>query len=118
VGAVCGEAWPDWWPWSLLALAAPSASAPECAAEDKTGYPTPAELLEYLGKSAPGSLGAVVALATPSDTPAGKAVGYFRDGAQHAATVVVSASGRRLFVELEGDVLHTNVARYLYGGLD
>jgi hypothetical protein len=104
----------------LLALAAPSASAAEFAAEDinMTGYPTPAELLEYLGKSAPGSLGAVVALATPSDTPAGKAVGYFSDCAQHAATVVVSASGRRLFVELEGDVLHTNVARYLYGGLD
>jgi hypothetical protein len=30
----------------------------------------------------------------------------------------VSASGKRLFLEFNGDVLHTNVAKYLFGGLD
>jgi hypothetical protein len=36
-------------------------------------------------------------------------------GQQHVAAVIVSALGRRLFVEHEGDVLHTNVAGYIYG---
>ena len=58
----------------------------------------------------------VVALSSPSDTPAAGSIGYYSDGAQHAATVVLSASGRRLFLELDADeVIRTNVAKYLFG---
>ena len=86
---------------------------------DLDGYPTPAELLEAVPGFRPTpSRRPVVALAAPSDTPPGTSIGYYSDGAQHAATVVVSASGRRLFVEQEGDVLHTNVARYIFRGVD
>ena len=37
---------------------------------------------------------------------------------EHAAAVVVSASGKRLFLEYNGDALHTNVAEYIFGDLD
>jgi len=58
----------------------------------------------------------VVALAAPGDTPPADAVGYYSDGQQHVALVVVSASGRRLFIEHNADdVLSTNVAQYLFG---
>ena len=60
----------------------------------------------------------VSALAGPDDTPPAGRVGYWSDGAQHVAVVTVSALGRRLFWEGEGDVLHTNVAGYVYGGID
>jgi hypothetical protein len=60
----------------------------------------------------------LVALETPSGTPPGDAFGYYSDGARHAAAVAVSASGRRLFLEYDGDVLHTNIVRYMFGGLD
>jgi hypothetical protein len=84
-----------------------------------TGYPTPAQLLEAVPGYRPRpSRQPVVALAAPSDTPPGMAIGYYSDGGQHVAAVVVSASGRRLFVEYDGDVLHTNVAGYIYGDLD
>jgi hypothetical protein len=60
----------------------------------------------------------VVALASPSDTPPPESVGYYSDGAQHAAAVMLSAAGRRLFVEVDADdVLRTNVARYLGEGI-
>jgi hypothetical protein len=59
-----------------------------------------------------------VALGAPSDTPPAGAVGYYSDGAQHAAAVVLSASGKRLFLEQNGDVLHMNIAKYIFGGLD
>ena len=56
----------------------------------------------------------ITPLASPADTPPPGSVGYYSDGAQHAATVMLSAAGRRLFIEVEADdVLHTNVARYL-----
>jgi hypothetical protein len=57
-------------------------------------------------------------MASPSETPPAGSVGYYSDGGEHAAAVVVSEAGRRLFVELDaGDVLHTNVAKYLYVGI-
>jgi hypothetical protein len=93
----------------------------EFVGEDREtgGYPTPAELLEAVPGFRPRpSRQPLVGLAAPSDTPPGASIGYYSDGAQHAATVIVSASGRRLFVEQEGDVLHTNVARYIFSGLD
>lgn len=58
----------------------------------------------------------LVALATPDQTPPVGAVGYFSDGHEHAAAVTLSASGRRLFIEHQrDDVLHTNVADYVFG---
>jgi hypothetical protein len=58
----------------------------------------------------------IVALASPADTPPPGSVGYYSDGARHAAAVVLSAAGRRLFVEVDADdVLRTNVAMYLGG---
>jgi hypothetical protein len=78
-----------------------------------SAWPTATELLGWLPTRAlrPG----VVALANPADTPPQEAIGYYSDGQQHVAAVAVSALGRRLFVEHEGDVLHTNVAGYIHG---
>jgi hypothetical protein len=90
----------------------------ELAAEEKgrDGYLTPAELIALTNMESRGP--ALVVLASPSDTPPPDAIGYYSDGAKHAAAVVLSAKGKRLFLELNDDVLHTNVARYLFGGLD
>ncbi len=60
----------------------------------------------------------VVPLASPSDTPPAGSVGYYSDGGEHAAVVMLSDAGRRLFVEVNADdVLYTNLARYLSGGI-
>lgn len=58
----------------------------------------------------------IVALAAPADLPPVGAFGYYSDGRRHVAVSVLSASGRRLFLEIaaDGDVLHTNIARYLF----
>jgi hypothetical protein len=69
---------------------------------------------EQLLDSLPRLARSVVPLAGPTETPAPGKVGYWSDGAQHVAAVSLSASGRRLFIEGEGDVLHTNVADYIY----
>jgi hypothetical protein len=58
----------------------------------------------------------LVPLGGPAETPPPGRVGYWSDGAEHVAVVTLSTSGRRLFIENEGDVLHTNVAGYIYGG--
>lgn len=104
--------------WMLLTLAS-FADGPSPGQE---GYLTAAELLQKTG----GSLrltplwrrpARIVALASPGDTPPIGVIGYYSDGDRHVATVVVSASGRRLFLELApDDVLHTNVADYVFGG--
>jgi len=84
-----------------------------------SGYPTAAQLLETAEGEGPApSRRPLVALAAPTDTPPGSSIGYYSDGAQHVSAVILSASGRRLFLEYEGDVLHTNVARYVFGDLD
>jgi hypothetical protein len=62
--------------------------------------------------------GHVVPLGGPTETPPPKSVGYWSDGAQHLAVVTLSTLGRRLFIEYEGDVLHTNVADYIYGDFE
>jgi hypothetical protein len=79
-------------------------------------YPPPAELVERVPR-VPGSLKlSVVALPSPSDTPPAGSIGYYSDGAQHVATVVLSATGRRLFLEFDVDqVIRTNVLGYIYG---
>jgi hypothetical protein len=84
-----------------------------------SGYPTAAELFDAVPELRPGpERSPVVALDSPSGTPEGRAVGYYSDGDRHVAAVIVSRSGRRLFLEYEGDVLHTNVAGYLFNPLD
>jgi hypothetical protein len=87
-------------------------------ARRQTGFLAPEQLLQLARNSRPRPPFALVALAGPSDTPPDGAVGYYSDGEQHAAAVVLSASGKRLFLEFNGDVLHTNIAEYIFGGLD
>jgi hypothetical protein len=86
----------------------------ELAAEDRgrDGFLTPDELMELAGNPEPGAP-ALVVLSSPSDTPPPDAVGYYSDGAKHAAAVTVSTAGKRLFFEVNGDAVHTNVLRYL-----
>jgi hypothetical protein len=89
----------------------------EFSADDRgrDGFLTPAELLALAAKQGSGELGALVALASPSDTPPPGAIGYFSDGAKHAAAVALSTLGKRLFFEINGDVLHTNITQYVRG---
>jgi hypothetical protein len=76
------------------------------------GYPTYDQLVAKFPKLAR----AVVALAAPGDTPPAGKVGYYSDGQEHIAAVVLSASGRRLFIEAAADdVISTNVAQYIFG---
>ena len=82
------------------------------------GWPEPAELIETISDRGRGRL-ELVGLASPADTPAPGAVGYYSDGRQHAAVVILSASGRRLFIEFDADeVLRTNVAGHIFSDFD
>jgi len=85
---------------------------------NRNGFLSTAQLLQLVRNARPRPPFAVVALGAPSDSPPAGAVGYYSDGARHAAAVVLSASGKRLFLEHNGDVLHTNVAKYIFGDLD
>jgi hypothetical protein len=75
-------------------------------------YPTHAQLVDAyprLGNH-------IVALANPTDSPPAGVVGYYTDGQEHLVVAVMSASGRRLFVEQAADnVLSTNVGGYIFG---
>ena len=83
---------------------------------DGKAYPTAVALLQAI-RDADGLSRRIIALASPANTPPLRKIGYYSDGALHAAVVVVSASGRRLFLEVApDDVLHTNVAGYFPGG--
>jgi hypothetical protein len=53
--------------------------------------------------------GSVVALAAPTDTPPAGKYGVYSDANLHLATVVLSSAGRRLFFEVSGDTVSTNV---------
>lgn len=53
--------------------------------------------------------GAGVELAAPTDTPPAGKYGFYSDGNQHIAAVVLSSAGRRLFFEISGDTVSTNV---------
>jgi hypothetical protein len=77
------------------------------------------ELLSELlkGGPRPRRLGPVP-MGGPAETPPAGKVGYWSDGAHHVAVVTLSSLGRRLFIEHEADVLHTNVAGYIYGDLE
>ena len=56
--------------------------------------------------------GLVVALDGPDGTPPAEKVGYWTDGVR-VVTAAVTRQGRRLFLELAGDVVRTNVLPYL-----
>jgi hypothetical protein len=79
-----------------------------------SGWPSYAQVVEKLGPEAGQRL---VSLASPTDTPPARTIGYYSDGREHVAVATLSRSGRRLFIEAAaGDVLSTNVARYIFGG--
>lgn len=69
-------------------------------------YPTSAEIQGRLPDE-------VVALTTPAGTPPPGRIGYYSDGALHVVAVSVSAQGRRLYIERDGDRLATNLIQYL-----
>jgi hypothetical protein len=78
-------------------------------------FPPPAELIQFVPALPRPVKLSVAALQSPSDTPPAGSIGYYSDGAQHVAAVVLSASGRRLFLEYDVDgVIRTNVLGYLY----
>lgn len=78
-------------------------------------YLTPAELVAQLPQITRPLKLAVVALSSPSDTPPAGSLGYYSDGTEHVAAVVLSASGRRLFLEFDVDhTIRTNVSEYLF----
>ena len=56
--------------------------------------------------------GVVVALDGPDGVPPHGKAGYWNDGSR-AVVAAVTARARRLFVEIEGDVVRTNVLGYL-----
>jgi hypothetical protein len=79
-------------------------------------YPTSAELVAHVPLIPRPVKLSGVALASPSDTPPAGSIDYYSDGAQHVAAVVLSATGRRLFFELDVDqIVRTNVLGYIYG---
>ena len=82
----------------LLTIAAPNGKSRDYAPTD-----------EIVAKSK----GAVIGLAAPADpVPPGR-YGYYSDGAQHAEAVAVTPAGKRLFEEVDGDALSTNVLPYV-----
>jgi hypothetical protein len=78
------------------------------------GYPSYAQLVQEYPKLTK----VVVQLPAPGDSPPPKRIGYFSDGQEHVALAILSASGKRLFIEESaGDVLSTNVSAYLFSYL-
>jgi hypothetical protein len=75
---------------------------------DHDGTPAPAADVVAQGH------GLVVALDGPDAPPPPGKVGYWTDGVR-VVSAAVSAAGRRLFVEIERDVVRTNVLGYITG---
>ena len=61
-----------------------------------------------------GNLEGVVLLADPAATPPAGKLGLYSDGAHHVAAVGVTRSGRRVFVDVNADVLSTNLSASLF----
>lgn len=61
------------------------------------------------------AVGRAFALASPDATPPAGSLGYFSDGGRRLVVAVLSKAGRRLFIDLDGDVTATNVLEYLDG---
>jgi hypothetical protein len=75
-----------------------------------TTFPTAEQMVDEYSHS---NSGTAVALASPADTPAPGKLGIFSDGAHHFEAVRLTTLGRRLFYDLNGDVLTTNGQTYL-----
>jgi hypothetical protein len=75
---------------------------------DADGTPAPAAAVVAQGH------GFIVALDGPDATPPHGKAGYWTDGVR-VVVAGVSAAGLRLFIEVERDVIRTNVIRYLVG---
>jgi hypothetical protein len=90
----------------------------EAEERHSSGWPA-ADAVTRLGGRLERWLGfGVEALANPGDTPPADTLGYYSDGGEHVAVAIVSAAGRRLFIELDADdVLRTNVSGYMNGHL-
>ncbi len=69
------------------------------------GFPTYAQIVARY----PNLARVVVALPAPAAVPPPGKVGYFSDAAAHLAISAVTAVGKRLFIEYNGDVLSTNL---------
>jgi hypothetical protein len=69
-------------------------------------YPESGPFVKQLGDP-------LVVLDDPLATPPKGKVGYFSDGGRHIAVATLSEQGRRLFVDINGDVVATNVLEYL-----
>jgi len=66
-------------------------------------------LVEKLGPEAGQRL---VSLASSTDAPPARTIGYYSDGREHVAVATLSRSGRRLFIEAAADnVLATTGGR-------
>lgn len=76
------------------------------------GWPSYAQVVDQLGPTAGIRL---ANLASPDDTPPARTIGYYSDRLDHVAVVTLSRSNRRLFIEFEGDAIHTNLAGYIFG---
>jgi hypothetical protein len=76
-----------------------------------SGWPSYAQLVDQMPPRAKSGL---VGLATPADTPPAGTIGYYSDRLDHIAVATLSRSNKRLFIELDGDALHTNVAGYIF----
>jgi hypothetical protein len=78
-----------------------------------TGWPSYTQLVETAGRAR--ARLRFASLAAPGDTPPAGRIGYYSDRREHVAVVVVSRSGKRLFIEGDGDALSTNVAEHVFG---
>jgi hypothetical protein len=76
------------------------------------GWPSYEQLLDG---ATPEAKSQIVELATPDETPPAHRIGYYSDRADHLAVVMLSRAGRRLLIELDGDILTTNLSGYIYG---
>jgi hypothetical protein len=77
-----------------------------------SGWPSYEQLVDAVG---PEARPRPVSLAVPTDTPPPRTIGYYSDRREHIAVVTLSKSGRRLFIELAGDALSTNVVGHIFG---
>jgi hypothetical protein len=63
-----------------------------------------------------GGEGGLVVLDSPDATPPADRIGLYSDGVAHAAVVAFTKSGRRVFIEADGDALDTNLTSVLFSG--
>jgi hypothetical protein len=68
------------------------------------------------GIASAGGEGGIVVLDSPDATPPADRLGLYSDGVAHAAAVAVTKAGRRVFIEVDGDALKTNLTSVLFSG--